>query len=106
MIFSNSILTKMASGSSSFTARQGTILLGACDFASSVLSIAFIRKFKRRPMLIIGHTGMTLAMISIGVLAIYDINIGVLIGMCVFICMYEMSTATLAWMYASETCSD
>ena len=106
MIFSNTILRKITSEGSSFTAREGTIVLGAVDFISSCFSILAIRKFQRRPMMILGHTGMTLAMISIGVLAIYEINIGVLVGMCVFICMYEMSTATLAWMYACETCSD
>jgi len=92
LIFSNVILSSITDEDSGFTPRAGTILIGMINFISACASVWTVRSFGRRPLLLIGHTGIALSHFAIGFLTIYNFNYGVLGALCVFIVFYETTT--------------
>jgi hypothetical protein len=104
LIFSNTILANITEGG--LSPRLGTILIGGINFVSAALSFLVIRVYGRRPLLLIGHTGIAICHGLVGLLTIYKVNYGVLVFMCLFIVVYEFTSGPLAWIYAAETCPD
>jgi len=105
MLYSNTILANITK-SAPFSARTGTIAIGAVNWISAMASIWIIKWFGRRPILIVGYFFIGVSHIAIGFLTIYKVNYGILAFMCCFIIGYQLSTGQIAWMYAAETCCD
>ena len=87
MIFSNTILTDITDGG--LSPRLGTILIGVVNFVGAVVSVIPISYFGRRPLMLVGHTGIAICHFIIGVLTILKVNYGVLVFICLFIVVYE-----------------
>jgi hypothetical protein len=106
MIYSNTILTEILGPDSAFSPRMGTICIGAASFFSAICSIWTIKWWGRRPLLLVGHTGIAICHICIGVFIMINFNVGVLSGICLFLFFYQTTTGQIAWVYAAETCVD
>ena len=106
-MYSNTILeTILGTNPSGFTARQGTYMLSLVGTISAFLGIFAVRKFGRRPLLLIGHVGICLSYLLIGIFTIKDVDYGVLVMMCMFLFIYMNTSGPIAWLYAAETCCD
>ena len=92
--------------SKGFTAREGTYVVGLTNFLSSALSIVTMSYMGRRPLLLIGHAGICLSYVAMAFFIIFEIDLGVLVMMCLFLLIYENTSGPVAWAYASETCCD
>ena len=108
--YSNTILQNIlgdpSEQTSGFTARQGTYVIAVSNFLASVLCIWTIRTFGRRPLLIFGHCGISLAYLLMGIFTIIGFNYGLLTMICVFLLIYQNTSGPIAWTYATETCCD
>jgi len=49
---------------------------------------------------------MSIIHAAIGICIIFDLNSLVLVGICVFIFVYENTSGLIAYQYATETCCD
>jgi len=72
----------------SFTAREGTYVVGLTNFLASVLSIGTMSFMGRRPLLLMGHSGICLTYIILGLFCYFNVDIGVLVMLCVFLLIY------------------
>ena len=93
IIYSNTILTNIAK-TANFSARAGTIAIGAVNWLSVIASIWIIKWFGRRPILLVGYAFIGISHIAIGFLTIYQVNYGILAFMCCFI--IELKTSMLS----------
>ena len=80
-----------------------TILVGAVNLAFTVLAILIVDKVGRKPLMIIGSTGMGICLAAIG-LASYLQIIGpwLLIFMLGYIASFAMSVGPVTWVILSE----
>ena len=88
VLYSNIIFTDILGPDSTFTPRQGTYLIASVNFFASIASIATVRTFGRRPLLILGHTGVAICHALIGVFIIGGQGFAILIAMCAFMVIY------------------
>ena len=70
MLYSNIIFTEIIGENKTFNPRQGTYLIAAVNFLASFVSIASVRIFGRRPLLLFGHTGVAICHTLIGIFVI------------------------------------
>lgn len=105
-MYSNTIFKKIFRPDSFFTPRTGTYLISLANFASYALATITIKKFGRRPLLLLGHIGIGISHLLIGVFIITEMNIAVVIMICVFLLIYGNTTGPIAWVYLAETCTD
>ena len=71
MIYSNTLLTNILGTDGKITPRLGTIFIGGMSFLSAILSIWTIKWWGRRPLLLVGHTGIAISHLLIGIFIIY-----------------------------------
>ena len=90
----------------SFSARTGVVIIMTIQSLSAMASFYFVRTFGRRPLLIWGYALISVTHIVIGVLTILAVDIGVLVFLCLFVFLYQVTTGQVAWIYAAETCCD
>lgn len=88
------------------TPRSGTYIISVANLASYVMAIWTVQTFGRRPLLLWGHIGISLAHLMIGAFILTGNNIGILIMICLFIWLYANTTGPLAWVYSAETCTE
>ena len=106
-MYSNTILeTILGTNPSGFNARQGTYMISCVTLVSGALSIFTVRQFGRKPLLLIGHVGICLSHLLIGIFIVTDVDYGVLVMMCMFLFIYMNTSGPIAWLYAAETCCD
>ena len=107
MMFSNTILENiLGTDPSGFNARQGTYMISIVTLLSGVLSIYTVSQFGRKPLLLIGHVGICLSHLLIGIFTITDVDYGVLVMICMLLFIYMNTSGPIAWVYATETCCD
>ena len=107
MIYSNTIFGEMKDrGSISFTAKQGSYIVGCWSLFVAVLSPALVRKFKRRTLLMWGQTSMAISLIAVAIFYMGKHDIWTIIGINWFIMSFQLSQGPIAWMYAGEVASD
>ena len=108
MMYSNTILeTILGTGKSGgFTARQGTYAISLASTVSAVVGVFTAKSFPRKPLLLIGHGGIFLSHLLVAIFIITDVDLGVLIMICIFIFIYMNTSGPVAWLYAAETCCD
>ena len=71
-----------------------------------MISVWTINRFGRRPLLLIGHTGIAISHFLIGIFIITKFNAGVLIMIGTFLIIYQNTSGPVSWAYATETCTD
>ena len=88
VLYSNIIFKDILGPDSKITPRQGTYLIAAVNFFASIASIATVRTFGRRPLLILGHTGVAICHLLIGIFIIGGHGFPIIITMCAFMIIY------------------
>ena len=106
MLYSNIIFTEIILDTATFTPRQGTYLIAAVNFLASFVSIASVRIFGRRPLLLFGHAGVAVCHTLIGLFVILGQGEAVLVTTCIFMFIYQNTCEPIGQVYVTETCSD
>ena len=81
-------------------------MIGIVNFFASALSIWTARTFNRKTIFVVGHYGIGLAHIGVGICAYIGNNVGVLGGILAFVILNQNSTGCITWMYCSEVAVD
>lgn len=80
-----------------------TIVMGLVNVIFTVLAIATVDKWGRKPLLITGSIGMAVGMIAISILSYLDIiSILTLVFIIIFTASFMMSWGPICWVYISE----
>lgn len=105
-MYSNTIFKQIFGPGSFFTPRTGTYVVSIANFASYGMATWTVKSFGRKPLLFWGHIGIAIAHALIGAFIITGFDFGVVMMICVFICIYANTTGPIAWVYLAETCTD
>ena len=89
MLYSNIIFTEIIGANEKFNPRQGTYLIAAVNFLASFVSIASVKFFGRRPLLLFGHAGVAVCHTLIGIFVILGQGEAVLVTTCIFMFIYQ-----------------
>lgn len=80
-----------------------TVVMGLVNVAFTVLAIATVDKWGRKPLLIVGSIGMAVGMIAISALSFLNIiGISTLIFIIVYTASFMMSWGPICWVLISE----
>lgn len=80
-----------------------TVVMGLINVIFTVLAIATVDKIGRKPLLIIGSTGMAIGMFAISALSFYNvIGIGTLVFIIIYTASFMMSWGPITWVLISE----
>jgi len=80
-----------------------TVIMGLVNVIFTVLAILTVDKWGRKPLLIVGSTGMAIGMFSIAGLAYYDIiGISTLIFIIIYTASFMMSWGPITWVLIAE----
>jgi len=105
ILYSNKVFT---SGSNEenhndlIRARTGTVIVGVVNWAATMVAIPLLFKIGRKALMLVGHTGMSLALIALGVLAIFEIDIAIIAFTMVFIAFFEIGVGSVVFLYLAE----
>jgi MFS transporter, SP family, xylose:H+ symportor len=101
LYYAPEIFKNMGSGTESSLLQ--TIIVGAVNLTFTVLAIFTVDKFGRKPLMIIGASGMAFSMIALGLSFYLDsIGIGALIFMLLYTASFAMSWGPVTWVLLSE----
>ena len=90
-------------GASTNTALLETVVVGAANVIFTVVAIVTVDKWGRKPLLIVGASIMTVAMIALGcLLNAQSLGLGALIAVVVYIAGFALSWGPVAWVMLSE----
>ena len=90
-------------GSKTDGALLQTIIVGAVNLIFTVLAIMTVDKAGRRPLMIIGALGMSVAMFALGTsFATHAVGLFALICMLVYVASFAMSWGPVTWVLLSE----
>ncbi len=80
-----------------------TVIMGLVNVIFTVIAIFTVDKWGRKPLLIIGSTGMAIGMFAIAGLAYFDvIGISTLVFMIIYTASFMMSWGPITWVLISE----
>ncbi len=80
-----------------------TVIMGFVNIIFTLVAIFTVDKFGRKPLLIIGSTGMAIGMFAIGALAYFQIiGISTLIFIVIYTAAFMMSWGPICWVLISE----
>ena len=80
-----------------------TIVMGLVNVVFTVVAIATVDKWGRKPLLIVGSTGMAIGMLAISIMSFYNIiSIWTLVFIVLFTASFMMSWGPICWVYISE----
>ena len=80
-----------------------TVVMGLINVVFTVLAIATVDKWGRKPLLIVGSIGMAIGMLAISTLSFLNIiGIGTLIFIIVYTASFMMSWGPICWVLISE----
>jgi len=81
-----------------------TVVVGIINFLGTIVSFVIIDRFGRKPLIYIGHVGMAVSMILVG-LFFHSTRVGplwVLVPVLAFVGFYAMSLGPVAWVIVAE----
>jgi len=89
------------------TAVLGSVAVGLMNFLATLVGMALVDKIGRRPLLMIGTTGIMLALLFMGVLHLWVppsafMGYATLAGFIVFIMFYAVGPGVVVWLAVSE----
>lgn len=103
MFYSNEIFTEGYTGyAAELEARIGTMMIGLALLFTSFLSTILLSKLGRRSILIIGHLGMLLTLIPLGIYTIYRMDSFIIAFTVLYILFFNSSIGTLSWICSAE----
>lgn len=73
---------------------------------ATLISTLTVKHIGRRTLLLIGHLLLTFIHLFVALFNILNIDIGVLIMILLFMLVYMNTSGPVAWIYATETCTD
>lgn len=80
-----------------------TVIMGFVNIIFTLVAIFTVDKFGRKPLLIIGSTGMAIGMFAIGLLAYFQvIGLSTLIFIVIYTASFMMSWGPICWVLISE----
>jgi len=80
-----------------------TVVMGLINVIFTVIAIATVDKWGRKPLLMIGSVGMAFGMFAIGTLAFMKvIGISTLVFIIIYTASFMMSWGPICWVYISE----
>lgn len=107
VLYSNTIFKEMnSSGNALVSPRQGVILTGLVNFLASLISTQVVRFFGRKTLLLWGQIGMTIVHTGVAIFNIFEIDIGVVAMVMLFMFIFQNTSGPIAWVYCSETTID
>ncbi|MFC1607327.1 sugar porter family MFS transporter [Candidatus Latescibacterota bacterium] len=81
-----------------------TVMVGVINFLGTIVAFIIIDRFGRKPLMYIGHIGMAVSMVLIGLL--FNVSTGVTVWVVVpvltFVAFYAMSLGPVAWVIVAE----
>ena len=90
-------------GASGDASMMQTIVMGIVNIIFTLVAIFTVDKFGRKPLLIIGSTGMMIGMIALAVFSFTDmIGMGALIFIIIYTASFMMSWGPICWVLISE----
>jgi SP family xylose:H+ symportor-like MFS transporter len=90
-------------GFGSDAAMYQTVIMGFVNIIFTLVAIFTVDKFGRKPLLIIGSTGMAIGMFAIGALAFNEIiGVSTLIFIVIYTASFMMSWGPICWVLISE----
>lgn len=106
-LFSNTIFKNIdQNGTGPLTPRQGVYLLGLFKVIAGTISLFTVKFFKRKTLLILGHILIAVAHAGVAIFSIEGMSLGALAMVLFFQLVYDNSSGTVAWIYATETTID
>ncbi|MCD8262200.1 MAG: D-xylose transporter XylE, partial [Bacteroides sp.] len=80
-----------------------TVVMGVVNILFTVVAILTVDKFGRKPLLIIGSTGMCIGMVALSILSFMDvIGIRALVFIIIYTASFMMSWGPICWVLISE----
>lgn len=80
-----------------------TVVMGLVNVIFTLIAIIYVDKFGRKPLLIIGSTGMTIGMLGMSILAANGaFGVITLVFMVIYTASYMMSWGPIIWVLLSE----
>ncbi len=90
-------------GSGVETALLQTVVVGAVNLSFTIIAIWMVDRLGRKPLMIIGASGMGLSLIAIGLAAQYQaISLWVLLFMLSYIACFALSVGPVTWVLLTE----
>ena len=90
-------------GSKTDSALLQTIIVGSANLLFTILAIVMVDKAGRKPLMIMGALGMSLAMFALGTsFATHTVGLFSLICMLVYVASFAMSWGPVTWVLLSE----
>ena len=101
LYYAPEIFKKM--GDNTNAALLQTIIVGAINLTFTVVAILSVDRFGRKPLQIIGATGMAVSMISLGfTFYLQSKGLGTLIFMLLYVASFALSWGPVTWVLLSE----
>ncbi len=90
-------------GASGDASMVQTVVMGVVNIIFTLVAIFTVDKFGRKPLLIIGSTGMLIGMVALSILSFMDvIGFGALIFIIIYTASFMMSWGPICWVLISE----
>ena len=90
-------------GASGDASMMQTVVMGIVNIIFTLVAIFTVDKFGRKPLLIVGSTGMMIGMAALAVFSFCDlIGIGALIFIIIYTASFMMSWGPICWVLISE----
>ena len=93
-------------GSISFTAKQGSYIVGTLSMIMAMVAILPVNYFKRKTLLFWGQFWMAVSLALTAISYIMEQDILIIVFLCIFITAFQFSQGPLSWMYAGEVACD
>ncbi len=95
-------LIKHAGYTSEFASNLGTIAIGLTNVLATFIAIAFIEKWGRKRILMIGYIIMAVALIGVASFMYLNLSMAAIISVLVFIIAFAFSAGPIVWVLCSE----
>jgi SP family xylose:H+ symportor-like MFS transporter len=90
-------------GASGDVSMKQTVVMGVVNIIFTLVAIATVDKFGRKPLLIIGSFGMMTGMIALSILSFLDvIGVAALVFIIIYTASFMMSWGPITWVLISE----
>lgn len=101
LYYAPEIFKKLGSGSD--TALLQTIIVGACNMGFTIVAIKTVDRFGRKPLMLIGATGMGLSLFALGLAAYFQQTaLWLLLFILGYIACFALSVGPVTWVILSE----
>ena len=106
IFYSNTIFRQMSTPDSKFTPRTGTYMVGIIKCLSALSGMYIIKKVGRRTLVIFGHFTIAIIHALVGYFGIKGMSDEALVMILLFLCVYQITSGSVAWIYVTETTID